>query len=82
MGGRTVTPHMREPSHRAQHFHLLAEVRNSEIRAMAIRVRMITAVSIELAQWMSEAISKLDLYRQLHRRKGGNRFWTDRWDKP
>ena len=55
-GGLRGRTHLVKPSHRAQHFQLFAEVKNTETKASAIRAQMMTG------------ISKLDLYRQLHRR--------------
>ena len=60
-----------------------AEVKSTDTKASAIRAQMMTVVnSIELAQWVSEAINRLDLYRQLHRRKGREQVWKGRWGKP
>ena len=47
-------------------FLLFAEVKSTETKATAIRAQMMTMVS------------KWDLYRQLHRRKGREQVWTDR----
>ena len=42
-------------------------MKNTDTKAMAMRVRMMTMVN------------KSDLYRQLHRRCRRERVWKDRW---